>query len=346
MMKKMYKSFMVIASILINTTVFGQSLDEKIFLSSSTTEANPEDPRATFFFDYEIKQLFNTPSFNGIYTYYINSKDGTIAYDGEFINAMMRSLGVESESDADQRINFAIKKANREIHLYVTHKKYGRVIFITESATLAAGIIGDDINSIKKIFENQDPSITPAIYGPSGEKKDYRSLRTHLDFDDGYHTMDLFFEKKASRIVTDLPFLGAHGVGVMKDYKERKNLLLVRTQILNCGSGGRSCVYELADIKPVSKNFSGKDYKPFRAGGEVNTAIATTIQEATNQMIEIGTQIMNLEEEKRECPKGKKGKECREKLNDQIKKLEIRINEIQCQIARATGKLEITGDCH
>jgi len=305
------------------------------FRLESLMPANPTDNTASYKFDYKIKQHVTTPIYKGPVVYYVNSKDGSVAFTAEdnpkIKEGIRRDLG---------DFHFGIRKANGNILMCGLHKNDRTGRMEKRGIDLGAdhdvhAVLGDMLfdqmtwlNTAEALSsEGLRDALTPAQVEIL-ESSSVEGIRGRVSRTSGRNDQIIDFYTIPFPVLEriSVPFMGVN-VGVMKNYNKLVNQLVIYSVVRNVAwKGSRTNLHFYLDgLYIADATFHPGDYKVMTA---FNKTGAADMQQLQTDVMQIAQRMEQLKRLIKNCPKGKEGDTCREPYQKELKELEKKMENM------------------
>lgn len=293
------------------------------FEAESPISANPTVNTAEYGFDYKIVQNVDCATFSGQLSYFVNSKDGSMAFEKE----TLRQLIPNGAATAAFTPHFAIRKANGDMLICGQHRQWGNVgITMGKSEDPRfywADIYWNQMQFLNNIAATPQNQTLPPGYPWESTVSAYRSKVPTSDGREQF--LKMYFSNFPSEIPTSVPLMGL-GVGIFKNYRQYINQLLLYSvaEQIRIPDGGRAdLTCRLLGLYKANAQFQPQGYRvttfPTQQGLEAS-------QQVSDYLMRQMQEIAHLQQQRKECDKGTDGKPCRERIDAEIRRLRNGMN--------------------
>ncbi|QEH42938.1 hypothetical protein [Chitinophaga sp. XS-30] len=294
------------------------------FEAQSSFPQNPTGSTSPWRFDFSIRQFTNAGSFSGELTYYVNSRDGSIAIPGE---ALRRYLPATANLDFD--LHFAIRKANGDFIICGNHAQLGRAGMElgadADPNELWTNTYLDQMQWLGSIASTPQHPVTPPDDAWANTVTAYRG-KVYLPEERRDQYLKMYFVNFPSSVHTSVPVMGI-GVGVFKHFRDHANRLLIYSiaeQVPVEGSGRVDITSQLLGLYRAEAVFDPSPYRITTFGTQKGINDAKTLSAEMQDKLQ---RVAQLEQQRKACPKGTAGSACREALDIRIKQLKEEVKE-------------------
>lgn len=304
------------------------------FLLESLMPANPTNNSSNFRFDYKIKQHVKSPVYSGPIVYYVNSKDGSVAFTAEdnpqIRNRIRRDLG---------DFHFGIRKATGNILICGLYKNERTGTMEKRGVDLGKD---SDVNALwgEMLWDQMTWLNTAEALSEEGladaltpaqidiiESASVEGMRGKVasGTGEGEQIIDFYFIPFPVLERVSVPFMGINS-GIMKNYKKQVNQLVIYSVVRNVEwKGTRSNLHFYLDgLYRADAVFRPGEYRVMTAFNKAGTAEAGQLQ---SELMQLSQRIVQLNQLIADCPKGNAGKACREPYQRELKEIQQKIEE-------------------
>ncbi|GGA81303.1 hypothetical protein GCM10011521_19560 [Arenimonas soli] len=291
------------------------------FNANSRFEANPESELGLYRFDLRIRQRIDSSEGIGTITYYVNSADNSMMIPASGLGAWW-----PGGEFAQGRLEFVIRQADGDFMACGEHQDVGPAcLLLGENLGPAFGWLRD--MGWHQAFLDSIASTPQTLgEGPGGGAQGVRGRGQ-----DAY--LQMWFDRGTSTVATRMPFLGL-GVGVMKDFRVRSNRTVTRLRVEGMDKDGGDVVMDLVELVPAR---ASRDTSLYHF---VTTFTAQGVEEAVQigqQGLSLQAQARGIQEALDACPKGRAGRDCRERERARMKALEDQFRQQALDYGRRHG---------
>lgn len=304
------------------------------FLLESLIPANPTDNHRDFRFDYKIKQHVTTPVYSGPIVYYVNSKDGSVAFTAadnpQIRNRIRRDLGdfhfgirkatgnflicglYKNESSGRMEKRGVDLGKDKDVNALFGEMLWDQMTWMNTAEALSAEDLSDALTPAQ--IEIIESSSVEGMRGTVAE----RTGR-------GDQIIDFYFIPFPVLERVSVPFMGIN-TGIIKNFKKQVNQLVIYSVMRNVEwNGSRSNLHFYLDgLYRADATFRPGEYRVMTAFNKAGTADAAQLQA---EFIQLSRRMEQLNRLIANCPKGNAGKACREPYQQEIKEIRQQMEE-------------------
>lgn len=282
------------------------------FDAESTFPTNPEGNSGNFRFDYCIHQYTDMGLVNTDFRYYVNSRDGSMAFE----RAGLEAFGARLPNYPGFEFHFAVWKANGDMIFCGRHEEYGLIGVMGGRELNTTDVWMDNYLSQMQFLNSIDETPQPIEHAPSDEwARTITGYRGKVVTPQGEQFLKMYFHNIPSTMHTSIPLMGA-GTGVFKNFKQYINQLLVYciAEQVPVGAGRhQDVVFQLLGLYESNANFNTSPYQIMMFPTETNIS---SMAELSTWLVEKKRYISELQERRKDCPNDDDA--CREQLDLRI----------------------------
>ncbi|MGC4235290.1 MAG: hypothetical protein QM594_20130 [Niabella sp.] len=304
------------------------------FRLESLMPANPTNNSTPYRFDYKIVQHVTTPIYKGQIVYYVNSRDGSIAFTAED-NPKIKERIRRDMGD----FHFGIRKASGNILICGLYKNDRTGRMEKRGVDLGAdhdvnAVLGEMLfdqmvwlnNAAALSSEGLEDALTPRQIEIL-ESSSVDGMRGKVSSSNGGsdQVIDFYFIPYPVMERVSVPFMGLNA-GIMKNYKKTINQLVIYSVVRDVQwKGSRTDLHFYLDgLYKADATFRPGDYSIMTA---FNKRGAADFQALQADVMQTAQRIEQLKRLIKNCPKGEEGKACREPYQKELKELEKKIEQ-------------------
>lgn len=303
------------------------------FNLESLMPANPVNNTALYKFDYKIKQHVTTPVYKGPIRYYVNSKDGSIAFTAEENPEIKRHIRRDLGD-----VHFGIRKANGNLLIcgLLKNDRTGRYekrgIDLGKDHDVNA-LLGEMLfdqmtwlNSAEAISgEGLTDALTPAQIEIL-ETSSVDGIRGSVTTETGREqVIDFYFIPFPVLERVSVPFMGLNA-GIMKNFKKKINQLVIYSVVrdVEWKESRTNLHFYLDGLYRADATFRPGEYSIMTAFNKQGTENAQQLQ---REFVQLSQRVQQLQQLIKNCPKGNEGKACREPYQRELKEIQKKMEQ-------------------
>ena len=291
------------------------------FSANSRFPDNPESELGLYRFDLRIRQNIDSSEGIGAITYYVNSADNSMMIPASGLGAWW-----PRGEFAQGRLEFVIRQADGDFMACGQHQDLGP----------ACLLLGDNFGPAfgwlrhmtwhRQFLDSIAETPQALGEGPGGGARGVRGRGQ-----DAY--LQMWFDPGTSTVATQMPFLGL-GVGVMKDFRVRSNRTVRRLRVEGMDMDGGDLVMDLLELVPAR---ASQDTSMYRFVTAFTTQGVEEAVQLGQQGLSLQAQARGIQEALDACPKGRDGRDCRERERARMKALEDQFRQQALDYGRRHG---------
>lgn len=294
---------------------------EAAFVADSAFPRNPESELGVHRFDLRLRQLIDSAEGLGEITYFVNSADNSMYFPHWGLGSWLPSHQFDQGE-----FHFLLRQADGDTLVCGKHVDIGPAC-LQLGEELGAGFAWLRNMSLHQQFLRSVPRTPQTLgEGPGGAVQGLRGRG-----ESGY--LQFWVSRNAHPVATRMPWLGL-GVGLMKDERVRANRLVRRMRAEGADSDGGDLVMDLIELDAARIE---ADTTPYRF---VTAFTARGLEEAMalgQQGFDLKAQAIAIRQALDACPKGRPGRECRERERARMKALEDGFRDQALDFGRRHG---------
>jgi len=303
-----------------------------VYGTSSAFPANPTNNRDEYRFDFKLSQHITTPLYTGNIVYYINSADGSMAFTAED-NPALRERLARIGGGSRGEFHFGIRKAdgnllicgrlegmegNKKRGMDVGKNKHVDDLWLETYMAQMQWLNDDGVSPSGEHGLSADQLALVENAHITGKRAKYPIPEAGRD-----QVMDLFLIDFPVPIATSMPLMGL-GVGVFKNFTKNINQLVIFSTFhdvpVESGAADFSCW--LNSLHKAEAVFRPGEYVVMTAFNLEGQQDAQGLLEGAGSLQAYRDRVLTLQQQLRECPDGSAGRDCRERIQQQLKALE------------------------
>lgn len=303
------------------------------FNLESLMPANPLNNSDRYLFDYKIKQHVTTPLYKGPIVYYVNSKDGSVAFTAEENPEIKRHIRQDLGD-----LHFGIRKTSGNLLICGLHKnsRTGRyekrgidlgkdhnvnIIFSEMLFDQMTWLNSAEAISIESLTDALTPSQIEIV-----ETSSVDGVRGSVTNETGREqVIDLYFIPIPVLERVSVPFMGLNA-GIMKNFKKKINQLVIYSVVRSAEWKGSQTNFHfyLDGLYRADAIFRPGEYSVITAFNKKGTADAQQLQQ---EFVQLTQRVKQLQQLIKNCPKGNEGKACREPYQRELKEIQAQLKQ-------------------
>lgn len=290
--------------------------DHKYFSIPSSTVPNPTEKLGVFTFDFEIEQAFFYKETTGTLFYKVNSNDNSMYFAGvDFEKLHLYNVIKNQINKKKYALDFVIRNAKGDWLLFVTYKnQQKKCIQFTSGFSFSQQITDINFKNIEFLESTKkyhSTVVNEAVLEPyEGKFKDSKGNLVPMTF---------WFAKTEAKVATSVPLMGL-GVGIFKNPLEQKQQFLAITE-------RKEITFKLIHLENIepwkiqTKEYEkiSFDYHLLKGQNTVNSEISE-FKRKQNELYELRLAY-------KKCSSGKMGRDCRIKIEKQIKQIQLELSK-------------------
>ncbi|RQP14722.1 MAG: hypothetical protein EAS52_16950 [Parapedobacter sp.] len=305
-----------------------------VFRMPSSFPANPTNNRDQYRFDFKVSQNIVTSLYTGDIVYYINSADGSMAFTAEDNPALRERLaGIGGGGRGE--FHFGIRKADGNLlicgRLEEVEGTKRRGMDMGKNKQIDDVWLETYLAHMQWLNDDGGAPPPPEMHGASAAMLELvedtrvtgRRAKYFIPEEGREQVLDLFFVDFPVPIATSVPFMGL-GVGVFKNTNQNINQLVIFSAYRDVPfeSGTANLLFSLNTLHKAEAVFRPGEYVVMTAFNKTGQQDMQELLSGAGSIQEYRDRVLTLQQQLRECPDGSAGRDCRERIQQQLKALE------------------------